>query len=263
MLRKRTIIISGISLCALGSIAFLFASKPAYVGHIKNANLPAEKAAWAQPNSTSNNHNYNDILAKLESERLQLASRYQRVSSPEQRAAIVAESRAVITRSIFLDLFPAWYGTAWDFNGTSEIPRQGKIACGYFVSTVLRDASFRVERTRLAQQASENIILSLTTDRFVKRFRRAGIGDFVNAVKQLGPGIYVVGLDIHVGFIVNTGDEVYFIHASYVEPYSVVKEKAIESTILASSKYRVLGNVFADDQSIRNWLGGTKIRTVF
>jgi len=63
----------------------------------------------------------------------------------------------------------------------------------------------------------------------------------VNAVKEWGPGIYIVGLDIHVGFIVNTGGEVYLVHSSYVEPYTVVKEKAIDSLILSSSNYRVLG----------------------
>lgn len=87
------------------------------------------------------------------------------------------------------------------------------------------------------------------------------ISKFVDDVKQSGASIYVVGLDIHVGFIVNTGDEVYFIHSSYVEPYTVVKEKAIESRILAGSNYRVLGNVLADDRLIGNWLTGNAIST--
>ena len=87
------------------------------------------------------------------------------------------------------------------------------------------------------------------------------IGDFVDAVKQSGTGIYIVGLDIHVGFIVNTGEEVYFIHSSYIDPYTVVQEKAIDSRILASSNYRVLGNVLADDQLIGNWLAGKSIST--
>ena len=29
-----------------------------------------------------------------------------------------------------------WMGTPWDFSGTSQVPRKGSIACGYFVSTV-------------------------------------------------------------------------------------------------------------------------------
>jgi hypothetical protein len=111
-----------------------------------------------------------------------------------------------------------------------------------------------VQRVRLAQQASENIILSLTAEPYIKRFRRVAIGDFVMAVKKWGTGIYVVGLDVHTGFIVNTGGEVYFIHSSYVEPRKVVREKAIESTILAASNYRVVGKVTADDVLIEKWL---------
>jgi hypothetical protein len=45
---------------------------------------------------------------------------------------------------------------------TSETPGRGEIACGYFVSTVLRDAGFGVERVRLAQQASERIVRTLS-----------------------------------------------------------------------------------------------------
>ena len=87
------------------------------------------------------------------------------------------------------------------------------------------------------------------------------IADFVNAVKEWGPGIYIVGLDVHVGFIVNTGSDVYFVHSSYVEPYVVIKEKAIESEILAGSQYRVLGNILADERLINDWLSGKMIPT--
>jgi hypothetical protein len=95
----------------------------------------------------------------------------------------------------------------------------------------------------------------------MKRFRRVGIDDFVEAVRKWGPGIYVVGLDIHTGFIVNTGDDVYFIHSSYVAPYTVIREKATESKLLASSNYRVLGKITADDQLIEKWLLKTEIVT--
>jgi hypothetical protein len=213
------------------------------------------------PAPTPNDRNYKDILTRLEAERLILTSRYQQASSADQRAALIAEARKVVTRSIYADLFPSWYGTDWDFNGTTESPQQGKIACGYFVSTVLRHAGWRVERTRLAQQASENIIRSLTRDPFIKRFRRVAIDDFIKAVKEWGPGLYVVGLDIHVGFMVNTGGEVYFIHSSYVEPYMVVREKASESRILIASNYRVLGKIVADDLLIEKWLLGKEITT--
>ena len=249
MRRTKLYVLLVIALCTAGGIAF-------FAGPTDLERVNRGHATDATPDS----YNYKEMLAKLETERLRLASRYQR-ASPTERTALINEARTILTRSIYDQLFPAWYGTAWDFNGTTETPQQGKIACGYFVSTVLRDAGWKVERVRLAQQASENIILSLTTDSFVRRFRRVAIGDFVSAVKESGTGIYIVGLDNHVGFIMNTGDDVYFIHSSYVDPYMVVKEKAIDSRILAASNYRVLGNVFADDLLIGNWLTGKAIHT--
>lgn len=249
MRRTALYVLTGVTLCAVGGIALLFAIKP-----------PIEREPSLERAVTQKTLNYEDTLARLQAQRLSLATRFQ-TASPSQRTALITEARTLITESIYNDLFPAWYGTAWDFNGTSETPQQGKIACGYFVSTVLRDAGWKVERVRLAQQASENIILSLTTDPFVRRFRRVPIGDFVGAVKDWGSGIYIVGLDIHVGFIVNTGADVYFIHSSYVEPYKVIKEKAIQSSVLAGSKYRVLGNVSADDRFTIDWLEGKTIAT--
>ena len=261
MARTRLYVLLGMTICIAGGVAFLFAGKPAYREAVNGGNLLVEQSASIQRTATRAPDEYKASVARLEAERRSLASRYES-AGPSERSAVVTEARTLLSRAIYDDLFPAWYGTPWDFNGTSEIPQQGKIACGYFVSTVLRDAGLKVERVRLAQQASENIILSLTTDRYVKRFRHVPIGKFVDDVTQSGPGVYIVGLDIHVGFIVNTGDEVYFIHSSYVDPpYTVVKERAIDSRILAGSNYRVLGNVLADDRLIGNWLSGKAIST--
>ena len=256
MALTRTQILIIASLCLIGTIGFFVAGKKQYPGPKQTeTTFAVEPQAWAFPDPTPNDaRKYQDALAKLELERVALASRYQQAASSAQQADVMAQARSIVTRYIYTEIFPSWYGTPWDFNGTTEVPQQDKIACGYFVSTVLRDAGWRVQRARLAQQASENIILSLTTDPYVKRFRRVPISDFVTAVKKWGVGIYVVGLDIHTGFIVNTGGEVYFIHSSYVEPYTVVRERATESKILAASNYRVLGKITADSVFIEKWL---------
>ena len=253
-----------VSVCTIGIVALFFASKSQDLrpGAKETPSAVDSQQPWALPDPTrTDTHSYKEVVARLEAERVALASRYQQTASSVQKAEVMAQARTLVSRSIYTEIFPSWYGTAWDFNGTTEVPQQGKIACGYFVTTVLRDAGWKVQRARLAQQASENIILSLTTDAYVKRFRRVAIGDFVNAVKKWGAGIYVVGLDIHTGFIVNTGDEVYFIHSSYVEPYTVVRERATESKILAASNYRVLGKITADDLFIEKWLLNTEIAT--
>ena len=260
---SRSLILILVSLCTIGIAVFFLASKRPGLGPVaKETPVASEPQSWASPDpGQTDSQSYKEMVARVEAERVALASRYQQTASSAQQAEVMAQARTLVSRSIYTQIFPYWYGTVWDFNGTTEVPQQGKIACGYFVSTVLRDAGWRVQRVRLAQQASENIILSLTTDAYVKRFRRVAIGDFVNAVKEWGAGIYVVGLDIHTGFIVNTGDEVYFIHSSYVEPYTVVREKATESKILTASNYRVLGKITADDLFIKKWLLTTEIVT--
>ena len=211
-----------ISFLIVGTTALVFAG----CAQLRKGVPPTASARepWALPDPTPNDvQDYKTVIARIEADRTEIASRYQRANAASERAVALASARETVTKAIYREIFPAWYGTAWDFNGTTEAPRQGKIACGYFVSTVLRDAGWRVQRTRLAQQASENIILSLTTTGHIKRFRRVAIDDFVMAVKNWGSGVYVVGLDIHVGFIVNTGDEILFIHSSYVEPFAVVR----------------------------------------
>jgi hypothetical protein len=206
------------------------------------------------------NESYASKLKSLAVERQKLAEEYRNAAGNKQE--VLEKARRVFVSSIDQNIFPYWYGTDWDFNGVTETPREGKIACGYFVTTVLRDVGLRLGRVSLAQQASENIIKSLTTASFIKRFHNVSIEKFVNEVKKSGEGLYIVGLDIHVGFILNDGEEIYFIHSSYIEPSEVIREKAVKSPILSSSKYRVIGKISADDQLIAKWLNQTAIPTL-
>ncbi len=207
------------------------------------------------PNKTLN---YQEQLANISKERELLALQYRR--NP-QNAETLEKTRRIFIQSTYKNIIPFWYETEWDFYGITETPKQGKIACGYFVTTVLRDAGLRVERAKLAQQASEKIIQSLTKEAHIKRFRRVKIEDFVGAIEKLGEGFYIVGLDFHVGFIVNDGEKVHFIHSSYAEPYQVIKETAVDSKVLASSNYRVVGKISADHELLTKWLLQKEIPT--
>jgi hypothetical protein len=259
--RRARILLVGL-VCIFAAISLIVARTTRYSRAIGNANAPAPNYRVEHSSSVAipDSGDYRELLTNLESERAELAVRFRQTTSEAQKARIVTQAREAVVRSLNA-IFPNWYGTGWDFNGTTEVPGQGKIACGYFVTTVLRDAGWKVQRARLAQQASENIILSLTAESYIKRFRRIAIGDFVKTVREWGPGIFVVGLDVHTGFIVNDGNEVYFIHASYVEPFAVVKEKALESKILQASRYRVLGKITADPEFIEKWLLRKEITT--
>jgi len=204
---------------------------------------------------------YPDSLAAVQARRASLWQRYQRASGVEREDAIT-RAQELMRQSVAGSLVPFWYGTSWDFNGTSETPGEGAIACGYFVTTVLRDIGFELERVTLAQQPSEVMIKSLVRAEHIKRYSDAPIAAFVDSVRKWRTGLYVVGLDCHVGFIVCDGDDVRFLHSSYAAPLCVVSENADESRILGASRYRVLGKLTGDPELARKWMAGEFIPTL-
>ncbi len=210
----------------------------------------------AEPASPSNEaptppKAYASAVSALATQRARLAAEYQR-AKPAQRQAILARARATILEAFDRDLIPAWFGTGWEFYGTSETPGQGTIACGYLVSTVLRDAGLKVERVRLAQQASENIVRSLTPAAGVLRFTHRSNAEVVAGVRPHGDGLYVVGLDYHVGFLRLAGDSARFCHSSFLGTRVVVCEDAATSEGMLSTLH-VVGDAL-NDARILDWL---------
>lgn len=151
-------------------------------------------------------------------------------------------------------IFPYWYGTSWDFNGTTQKPNEGKIACGYFVTTTLRDIGLDINRIKLAQCASEQMIKKLVSEDNIYRFSNKSIEEFETNLKQKGNGIYVVGLDNHTGFVLFSEEGSYFIHSSGISPCKVVKEKLTESNLIVKSKYRIVGKLSSDKELLLNWI---------
>lgn len=199
---------------------------------------------------------YQETLASVGAAREDLWRRYRQARNPAERREILQLAQRLFAGRLVHDIVPFWYGTRWAFEGTTTVPGEGTIACGYFVTTVLRDAGLRLERVRLAQLPSELMIRSLVSAEHVRRFSDVPVARFVAAVQQWGAGLYVVGLDMHVGFIVCEDDQISFIHASYVEPFCVVREDAMQSRILGASRYRVLGKLTAEAELARRWLAG-------
>ncbi|MBX2802395.1 MAG: hypothetical protein KTR31_32245, partial [Myxococcales bacterium] len=156
---------------------------------------------------------YADRVAHIEAVRHTLATSGDvELAEPALRGAIV-------------DLIEAWYGTPWDFYGTAAVPGDDPIACGHFVAGVLSDAGLEVERRRLGQQAAEHIIQTVTSEASIRRYRSEPVRTIVADVQQSGPGIYIVGLDHHVGFLVHHDDGVVgFCHSTYLEGLGVVCE---------------------------------------
>jgi hypothetical protein len=202
---------------------------------------------------------YSSAVAGLAAKRLELQQDYQEAHGRLARRVVLERARSELSRALVEDMFPPWFGTRWDFNGTSETPGEGFIACGYFVTTLLRDAGFRVQRIRLAQQASEQIVTSLAPPERTWRFRSRSIEEVLEGIRAQGEGLYVVGLDYHVGFLVHRGDAMDFCHSSFLDTAVVACEPAATSAGMASTYY-VIGDVLTDSM-LERWLQGRAIPT--
>jgi hypothetical protein len=206
---------------------------------------------WLPWFQTANASEYDELKAAIEARRAALQSAF--VLDP---ASAATEAREALTEAVF-ELLPHWEGTPWAMNGTTEIPGAGRIACGYLVSTVLRDAGLLVERVKLAQQASENIVMSVVDPDEIVRYRDTAVSEVLSEART--PGIYVVGLDTHVGLLVVHDDEQRFCHASRTMNMEVLCEDAAQARALRS-RYVVVGRL--SDRAVEAWASGTALPTV-
>lgn len=166
----------------------------------------------------------------------------------------------VFTEMLLKEIIPHWYGTPWAFEGHTETPGQGQIACGYFVSTTLQHAGLNLNRYRLAQQspADEALMLSLgDTVRVVRRSDAAQALTFWR--KQLHDGLYFIGLGAyHVGYLLKQGPGIYLIHSNYAPPYQVQLQKAEESVLTGFSVF-YLADITFNRRLMEYWLSGEKV----
>lgn len=187
-----------------------------------------------------------------------------RIQSRRGEAALEDVSRAPeeLERRMIRDmesLFDRWYGTTWGL-GTPQtrVPQEGKVNCGMFVARTLVDAGFVIKASKLQRQPAALIIESLAPRSTIKRWRNEPIERFIKDMKEMGPGLYVIGLDFHVGYVLVREDlDVRFIHASYVT-HTVLDEPAATASPLVTSAYRVVGKIMQREM-LERWAAGERI----
>jgi len=200
---------------------------------------------------------YAVLKEEAERWRKEFGQRHREARSDAARKVVIGDAR-VFLETVLPDMMACWLGTPWDFNGTSETPGEGNIACGYFVATLLRDAGFRVHRYRLARQPSQNILRTFLPQSELSLRVGVPYETYATELRSMDPGIRIVGLDTHVGFIVSGGDHFRFVHSSGSEPWCVVDESEEDAAVLEKSNYRVQGSLTANPAVIRKWLLGEK-----
>jgi hypothetical protein len=236
------------------------------VGHLFTLPLASLAASLAWGGETAPPFDalaYEKSLNELESRRSSLAARHVQARGPARRA-VLAEARRTVLEAITRLIFPAWLGTPWGLgkNSTSTRPHQPGmvVGCSYFVTSVLQNAGLRLEnRFRFAQATSALMQAALSPDpRDLHRIPGMALPDLEKRIAALGDGVYIVGLDIHTGFLVVREGEVRVVHASYTGPTQVVDEPLRESMAIQYSMRRgyLVSPIFRDDRLIEHWLAG-------
>ena len=193
---------------------------------------------------------YRETKDKIKAKRSVFHQQYHASETEQARQQVLQQAHQYLLDAIPEQLLPYWYGTPWDFNGYSNHPREGVIACGYFVSTPLKHIGFPINRYRVAQQAASVIVDTLCSERLDFSDAQQLFSEIADKPDEL----YIVGLDYHVGFLLKRGKQIDFIHSSYFDPVAVVREDARKSPVFLSSHVYVLGPLLTPEGGVGDWL---------
>ena len=218
----------------------------------RNHTLPGK--TFSKPNIVPGRP-YKEIKDSIVINRKKFFIKYPSLTALNKKAAIEEITNFWVS-NINNELFNKWQHTPWDYNGTTEQPGQGAIACGYFVTTILRDMDCKINRNKLAVCASSQMMKSVVPNQKIKNLSYLSYPAFNDTLSHLGKGVYIIGLDFHTGYIVNDGKENWFIHSYYVKRVGVIKEKVLDSCSLRSSKTRWLISLTNDKEFLNRWLKG-------
>lgn len=201
---------------------------------------------------------YASIKSNINTSRKQVALTYK---NSKNKSEILNQIREKFTTHLVSDIIPQWYGTKWSFDGYTEVPKSGSIACGYFVSTTLRDMGININRYKLAQKApyheAKVIACGTTIETLQNKTKEELKAYFITNKKD---GLYFIGLDFHVGFILKDGQNIFFIHSNYHNNSGPTKEKIEDSKVMKSSVYHFC-NITHNDVLLKKWLNNEVVAT--
>ena len=164
--------------------------------------------------------------------------------------------KTAFTNQLVDKIIPHWYGTPWSFGGHTAIPNQGKIACGYFISTTLRDMGINLNRYTLAQKSpfdeAKMISCGEVINNIVQDTPEKAIEEINRLTKE---GLYFIGFDEgHVGYLLKREGKLFLIHSNYLSPVSVCMETLKESRVFNSfTKFHIVA-ISHNDSLLQRWL---------
>jgi len=192
--------------------------------------------------------NYKKVLHEISKKRIALQSEYSK--APEKT---LNNTSNYFLNTLLNNIVPHWYETTWAYEGHTNTPNKGEIACGYFVSTTLQHFGFNLNRYKMAQQAGLNIALSLQPKNKLKIYRNISYSELKKSLLNIyNDGLYFIGLNNHVGYILIKNKELYFLHSSYCDN-KVVIEYAEHSYCFQNDIY-VFAEISTNKILLKKWI---------
>ncbi len=164
----------------------------------------------------------------------------------------------VFTSKLLNEIIPYWYGTEWDFDGHTSTPKNGKIACGYFVSTTLYHMGLKLNRYKLAQQDPLHEAKSIAmADQNLTTYHVDDQNTMLEMLKEISDGLYFVGLDYHVGYLYKKDNVNYFIHSNFIEDKVMIE--LAESSLAFNSEMYYLSRISKNRELMVKWINNLTI----
>ena len=167
----------------------------------------------------------------------------------------------LFTEQLVNKIIPYWYGTKWSFEGHTPIPKHGKIACGYFVSTTLRDVGFNLNRYKMARKSPINEAKIVSLNSKIIEIENETVKENIQEIKNiLKQGVYFLGFDeSHVGYILKQDTSVYIIHSNYINFEGVVKEKIENSEAFSHYLKFHIAPISRNIELMKKWIGNLRL----
>lgn len=196
-----------------------------------------------------------------------------RKSRGKRRKRALRQSEEIARWVLERAVLPLWLGTRWDFYGTATKPHQKRIACGYFLVHALLSVGFLFPETfwyrsrkrgpmkiyEFAKQSAFGMARLMSSRALTVVQSRRPVSALISAARRLGPGLFVLGLDNHVGLVLYDGKNAYFWHAAFEEPKVWVKRERLEQAgVVRASQLKMLAKL--SPKRIRGWLQRASVR---
>ncbi len=202
--------------------------------------------------------NYKIEKFEINKIRNRLSVDYLKTSDTTLHLKILDSAKLIFIKQLLNNIIPYWYETEWNFNGYTSIPNQGTIACGYFVSTTLRDMGVNLNRYTLAQQGPENEAKSIAINLSeVMNFDNSNIN---KKLKKLKEGLYFIGLDFHVGYLYIKNNIGYFLHSNYIDGKVMIENIDYSEAFISTNYY--VSKISENKRLIKKWLTKEEIQVI-